>query len=157
MRHEQLHRADSVDLVDVAAIWPNGLTSGAPLEELDLFLARPEAAAPDMPAAAGSALVAAYAGLMGAFVLTMTRGGEVTFVIAIGCFYVAMFLAVPALFLRVEQRHARSPTISVFLASGLDTATGRISGAGALTQMLIVPLLLTAAVLAIGTVGLIDL
>jgi hypothetical protein len=39
----------------------------------------------------------------------------------------------------------------------MDTATGRISGAGALTQMLIVPVLLTVAILAIGTIALVTL
>ena len=153
MRHEKVRQADSFDLVDVAAIWPNGLAPGAPLQELEQGLARPEAAAPDMPAAAGKALLAVYAGLMGAFVLTMATGGEVTFVIAISCFYVAMFLGVPALFLRIERRPAKCPALSDFLAIGIDTATGRISGAGALTQMLIVPVLLTVAILAIGTMA----
>jgi hypothetical protein len=157
MRHGKMLQADSFDLVDVAAIWPNGLAPGAPLQELEQGLARPEAAAPDMPAAAGKALVAVYAGLMGAFLLTMTRGGEAAFVIAISCFYVAMFVGVPALFLRVEQRQAKPPSISDFLTNGMDTATGRISGAGALTQMLIVPVLLTVAILAIGTIALVTL
>jgi hypothetical protein len=157
MRHEDVGRSNSFDLVDVAAIWPNGLGLDGPLQELEQGLVRPEAAAPDMPAAAGKALVAVYAGLMGAFVLTMTRGGEATFVIAISCFYVAMFLGVPALFLRVEQRPAKPPNISDFLTNGINTATGRISGAGALTQMLIVPVLLTVAILAIGTIALVTL
>jgi hypothetical protein len=157
MRHEKMLQADSFDLIDVAAIWPNGLAPGAPLQELEQGLVRPEAAAPDMPAAAGKTLVAVYAGLRGAFALTMTRGGEATFVIAISCFYVAMFLGVPALFLRVEQRQAKPPSISDFLTNGMDTATGRISGAGALTQMLIVPVLLTFAILAIGTIALVIL
>ena len=153
MRHEKVRQADSFDLVDVAAIWPNGLASGAPLQELQQGLVRPEAAVPDMPGAAGKALIAVYSGLMAAFVLTLATGGEATFVIAISCFYVAMFLGVPALFLRVEQRHAKPPSISDFLTSGMNTATGRISGAGALTQMLIVPELLTVAILAIGTIA----
>jgi hypothetical protein len=153
MRHENVARSNSFDLVDVAAIWPNGLTPGAPLTELEQGWVQPEAAAPDMPAAAGKAMVAVYAGLMGAFILTMTRGGEATFVVAISCFYVAMFLGVPALFLKVEQREAKRPSIADSLASGMDTATGRISGAGALTQMLIVPALLTVAILAIGTIA----
>jgi hypothetical protein len=161
MRHEQLRQADSFDLVDVAAIWPNGAALGAPLGEIERAVGgttvRGEAALADMPVAAGKALIAAYAGLMGAFVLTMAKGGEASFAIAISGFYVAMFLGVPALFLHVERRPERRPALANFLEQGMDTATGYISGAGALIQMLIVPVLLTMAILAIGTIALVIL
>jgi hypothetical protein len=157
MRHEQLLQADSFDLVDIAAIWPNGAAPGAPLDEIQRAVEGPavrgEAAVPDMPVAAGKALIATYAGLMGAFVLTMAKGGDASFAIAISCFYVAMFLGVPALFLHVERRPEKRPGLASFLEQGMETATGYISGRGALVQMLIVPVLLTMAILAIGTIA----
>ena len=111
--------------------------------------ARPAAAAPDMPKAAGAFVIAAYAAVMGAFVVTI-HGARADFAIVIACFYVAMFFGVPVIFLRVEDHRARRPSLGKFLAEGMDTATGRISGAGALVQMLIVPVLLAFAVLAMG-------
>src|SRR5690348_10841182 len=93
--------------------------------------ARPAAAAPDMPKAAGAFVIAAYAAVMGAFVVTI-HGARADFAIVIACFYVAMFFGVPVIFLRVEDHRARRPSLAKFLAEGMDTATGRISGAGAL-------------------------
>jgi hypothetical protein len=161
MRHEQLRQAESFDLVDLAAIWPNGAAPGAPLGEIERAVrarpARGEAAVPDLPVAAGKALIGVYGGVMGAFVLTMATGGEASFAIAVGAFYLAIFLGVPALFLRIEPGAQKRPGLKDFLEQGMDTATGPISGAGALVQMLIVPVLLTVAILAIGTIALFTL
>lgn len=68
----------------------------------------------------------------------------------IGCFYVTMFFAVPAIFFGVEDDRVRRPSLLEFLDQGVETATGRISGGGALVQMLIVPVLLAFAILAMG-------
>jgi hypothetical protein len=155
MRHEQVDYRNAIDIVDVAAIWPNGTALGAPLAELEDAVAWPARAVPDLPFAAGAATVAAYAGLMGAFAATMATGGPATFAIAISTFYVAIFLTVPTIFLKVERRGTQ-PTLSEFLADGMHTYTGHISGAAALIQMLIVPVLLTFAILAIGTIAIIS-
>ena len=109
----------------------------------------PAAAVPDMPKAAGLFVVAAYAALIGAFALTI-HGARAEFAILIGAFYLTMFFAIPAVFIGVEQDGARRPDLSEFFDRGIDTATGRISGAEALVQMLIVPVLLALAVFAIG-------
>ena len=149
MRHQELHNVETFDIVDLAEIWPeraaelegDGAARGAP-------------AVPDMPAAAGVMMVAVYVALMGAFALTLAHEGHAIFAIAIGAFFVAMFFAVPAAFLRLEQDSSRRPTLTAFLERGIDTATGRISGGGALVQMLIVPFLLALAILAIGVINL---
>jgi hypothetical protein len=107
-----------------------------------------------MPAAAGKALVATYAALIGAFALTMATDGRAFYAIAISGFYVAMFCAVPALLLKLEGCGQVRPSMGDFLANGMETASGHISGVGALTQMLVVPALLTIAILAIGIVSL---
>lgn len=142
MRHEQLEHHDSFDIVDVARLWPNA-TEIAPA-------ARSAPAAPDVPAAAGGLMVASYAALLGAFPLLIAHDGSSVFAIAISAFYLAMFFAVPALFFRVEGDTSRRPEMSTFLELGMQTATGHISGKGALVQMLVVPVLLTFGVLAIG-------
>lgn len=110
---------------------------------------RPAAAVPDMPKAAGVLMITAYGALMCAFVVTI-HGARADFAIAIGAFYLAMFFGIPAAFLAMEGDHARRPDLFEFLHRGIDTATGWISGGAALVQMLIVPVLLAFAVLAMG-------
>lgn len=110
----------------------------------------PTPAVPDMPAAAGAFMIAVYVGLMAVFAVTMAGDGITSFVILIGAFYLFMFFAVPAVFLVVEQDTARRPSLAEFLETGIDTATGRISGGGALVQMLMVPFLLMLAIVAMG-------
>ena len=138
MRQQELSNPAAFDVVEAPAF--------AEAAEI-----RPQsaAAAPDMPKAAGVLLIAAYCALMGAFVITI-HGARAEFAIVIGSFYLAMFLAIPAVFLGVEGDRVRRPDLVQFLDRGIDTATGRISGGGALVQMLIVPVLLAFAVLAMG-------
>lgn len=138
MRQQELRNPEAFDLVDAPA------TAAA-----DEQRAQPAAAAPDMPKAAGVFMIASYAALMGAFVVTI-HGARADFAIVIGCFYVAMFFAVPAIFFGVEDDRVRRPSLLEFLDDGVETATGRISGGGALVQMLIVPVLLAFAILAMG-------
>lgn len=149
MRHQELHNTEAFDVVDLAERWPDRASE---LEGNAGVKGTP--AVPDMPAAAGVMLVGVYAALMGAFALTLGHESHAGFAIVIGIVFVAMFFAVPVAFLRLEKDESRRPKLAVFLESGLDTATGRISGAGALVQMLIVPFLLALAILAIGVINL---
>jgi len=144
MRHHQLIDRHEYEIVDAAKL---------PLSEEKASGRAPPmraCAVPDMPAAAGVLMVAVYVALMAAFALTMAGDGITSFAIVIGAFYFFMFFAVPAVFLGVEQDEARRPSLGEFLERGIDTATGPISGAGALVQMLIVPFLLMLGVLAMG-------
>lgn len=138
MRQQELRNSEAFDLVEAP-------TPEAASDQR----AQPAAAAPDMPKAAGVFMIASYAALMGAFVVTI-HGARADFAIVIACFYVAMFFAVPAIFFGVEDDRVRRPSLLEFLDRGVDTATGRISGGGALVQMLIVPVLLAFAILAMG-------
>ncbi len=138
MRQQELRNSEAFDFVEAP-------TPEAASEQR----AQPAAAAPDMPKAAGIFMIASYAALMGAFVVTI-HGARADFAIVIACFYVAMFFAVPAIFFGVEDDRVRHPSLLEFLDRGVDTATGRISGGGALVQMLIVPVLLAFAILAMG-------
>ena len=136
MRHEELGNREAFDIV------------AAPQAGREAK-ARAAAAAPDMPNAAGVLIIMAYAMLMGAFVVTI-HGARADFAMLIGIFYVAMFFGVPAVFLRMERDGTRRPDLVQFLDRGMDTATGHISGGGALVQMLLVPVLLAFGVLAMG-------
>ncbi len=140
MRHQELKNRNAYELVE---------TPGAAAAEASSARPQPAPAAPDMPKAAGVLMIVAYTALMLAFVVTI-HGARADFAIFIGVFYLAMFFAIPALFLRIERDAGRRPDLLEFLDRGLQTATGRISGGAALVQMLIVPVLLVFAVLAMG-------
>jgi hypothetical protein len=151
MRHEQVKLRESFDIIDVAEIWPRPDGSApAPIGELD---ARATPAVPDMPPAIGLAIIMVYAGLIAVFMLTMGRGAHALFMIAISGLYVAIFLAVPRIFLAVEKDASRRPDLARFIAEGIDTHTGHMSGTAALLQMFAVPVLLTLGILAIGLAG----
>ena len=138
MRHEELKNAAAYEVVEAPAVAeePKGRAQPAP-------------AVPDMPKAAGAFMVLAYGALMGAFALTI-HGARADFAIVIGVFYLAMLIGVPAAMLGLEGDPARRPDLFEFLERGIETATGRISGGGALVQMLIVPVLLAFAILGMG-------
>lgn len=141
MRHQEVRNRESFDIVA-----PARLEAIAIAPEVR---PKPATAVPDMPKAAGVLLIASYAALMGAFLLTI-HGARAEFAIIISLFYLAMFFGVPAAVLGIEQDGARRPELGEFLERGIVTATGHISGAGALVQMLIVPALLALGVLAMG-------
>lgn len=151
MRHEELRKVEAFDIVELAEAWPDCAAELPAVREP--VMGAPSV--PDMPAAAGIMMIAVYAGLMGIFALTIAHDAPAGFAVAIGVFFIAMFFAVPAVFLSVEQDGSRRPSLSAFMERGIDTATGRISGAGALVQMLVVPVLLAFGVLAIGVITLV--
>jgi hypothetical protein len=151
MRHEQVKLRESFDIIDAAELWPRpDISIQAPIGELDQ---RAAPAAPDVPVAVGRAIIGVYAGLIGIFFVTMGGSGEARFMIAISGFYVAMFLAVPRIFFTIENDRSTRPDLRRFMARGIDTHTGRMSGGSALAQIFIVPVLLAAGILAIGLAG----
>lgn len=152
MRYDRVKQRAGFDIVDAARIWPRAEDAmPPPLGEVEAALdQRPTPAVPDMPAAVGRMIVGVYAALIGVFLLTMARGPEATFMIAISAFYVAIFLAVPRLFLAVERDRSSRPGLARFMADGVDTATGRMSGSSALVQIMVVPVLLAAGLFVMG-------
>lgn len=135
MRHQKRKNPDAFDLV----VAPRVIEARP----------QPAPAAPDMPVAAGLFMLVSYVAILLAFVVTI-HGARADFALLIGAFYLAMFFGVPTVFLGIDNGAGRRPTLDEFLERGIDTATGRISGAGALVQMLIVPVLLAFAILAMG-------
>ena len=157
MRHERINEARIA-----AAAWPamlDGLVLSEPsadaLAEAPAAepVAGPTSAAPDVPAGVGRLIVAAYAGLLGVFFAFFARSPLALFSITICAFFVAIFFTVPRLFFRLEPCKSRRPTLDQFLHEGMATATGHSSGRDALVQMLIVPVLLTLGLLAMGITG----
>ena len=152
MRHEQIADKASYTKVEIAAVWPvMARAAQAPLPgatEAQPFAPTPSC--PDVPAAAGGLIVAAYAGLLAAFALAMTGSAQSIFAIVVCGLFLAAFFTVPRLFLALEPSTGRRPSLQRFLSEGMGTMTGRSSGRDALVQMLIVPVLLTFGVIAMG-------
>lgn len=141
MRHEQLARIETFDIVDPASVAEAGRAF------------KPEAAVPDIPASIGALLSAVYLVLIAILAVTIANRGEGLLVIAVDLFFLAAFLAVPAIFLKIEGDSAVRPSLSRFLAEGVQTYTGHVGGSAALVQMFIVPVLLSLGVLAIGIIA----
>jgi hypothetical protein len=162
MRHARELDKASYSKVHVAAVWPS--TNLVPLPILDVeepqrappqaearvaaFMPTP--AAPDMPAAVGAILFAAYAALIGAFALATVASAYSIYMITISALFVVTFFTVPRIFFGIEPKAGRRPSLGRFMHDGVQTLTGHSSGKDALVQMLIVPVFLTFAALAMG-------
>lgn len=156
MRHERINEAGIA-----AAAWPSTLEG--------LILAEPEAptpvdleaethslptpAVPDVAASVGRLIVAAYATLIGVFFAFFTGSALALFSVVIAAGFVTIFFVVPRIILGIEPDSSQRPSFPIFLDRGLETLTGHSTGRDALVQMLIVPVLLTLGLLAMGIVG----
>ena len=113
-------------------------------------VAVPQPATPHLPSAVGWLMLLAYAALMGAFLLFFGGSGSTAFVIVIGFFFLAVYAAVPFVFLRLQARNPDQATWTRFFERGLETWTGHLSGRQALVQILAIPVALAIAVIGIG-------
>ena len=155
MYREQLVAKQGYDSMDVAAVWPTSASVAPfPVPEMEPihqrldFRATP--AAPDVPAAVGGLIAASYAGLIAALAVATIGSAESIFVIVIAALFVVAFFTVPRIFFAVERDSGVRASFDDFLNKGMDTLTGHNSGKAALVQMLIVPIMLTLGVLAMG-------
>lgn len=154
MRHEQIADKASYTRVEMPAVWPaTARLAPAPLpeqgEETDeAFAVTPSC--PDVPAAAGGLIAAAYVGLIATFAVGLTGSAQSIFAIAICGLFLVAFFAVPRIFLAIEPDAGPRPSFERFLQEGMATMTGWSSGRDALIQMLIVPVLLTLGAAAMG-------
>jgi hypothetical protein len=88
MRHDQIKATDSFTTVDLAAVWPaSAQVAPLPLPDMqppaEAAAFTPTPAAPDVPAAVGGMLVAAYAALLGSFALATVASAHSVFMIVI--------------------------------------------------------------------------
>ena len=157
MYREQHNARQGYDAIDVAAVWPTSAQIAPfPVPELEPISNRQEfratPAAPDVPAAVGGMIAASYAGLIVALAVATVGSAESIFVIVIAALFVTAFFTVPRIFFAVERNSGVRTSFDAFLRNGMDTWTGHNSGKAALVQMLIVPVMLTLAVLAMGII-----
>ncbi|HEX8125256.1 MAG TPA: hypothetical protein VF548_06715 [Allosphingosinicella sp.] len=161
MRYQPIETKTAGPDAPIAAVWPSfdeALLArraldraGTGLEPAPVPAAAP--AAPDVPAAVGRLVVAPYVALLGVFFALFAGSPLAVFSISICAVFVAMYFAVPRIFFAVEADRARRPTLSQFLDGGIQTLTGRTGGRDALIQMLIVPVLVTLGLTAMGIIG----
>lgn len=159
MRYQRLDTAAPLAADSaVAAVWPTAAveTLVADVATVEAEVEEPFVTTPamaDIPRAAANLVVASYAALILVFFGLFARSPLALFAIVVCAFFVAMFFAVPKLFLAVEAAPGRRPTMGQFMRTGVATLTGRSGGGDALVQMLIVPVLLTLGLATIGIIG----
>jgi hypothetical protein len=95
-------------------------------------------------------IAASYVVLVGTFALATIASAYSVYMITISFSFLVAYFAVPWLFLRQEPKSGRRPSLDRFMRDGIDTFTGHSSGGAALIQMMIVPILLTLGVAAMG-------
>ena len=110
-----------------------------------------EAAAPDVPAALGWLIVGVFGLILLAYGLFFATTADVTFNLGVCGVYLAVYLGVPAVLLRMERPTKRIDLFD-FLACGLDTWTGHVGGATALVQILFLPFAIALAATGVGLV-----
>jgi len=164
MRYRQLDTGPAATDTAVVAVWLSveevlldreAIDAGRePVESVAAApVLSPASAAPDVPAAVGGLIVASYVGLLAVFFAFFAGSPLAFFSITVCAFFVAIYFAVPRIFFAVEADPSRRPSFSQFWYGGIQTLTGRTSGKDALVQMMIVPVLLTLGLLAMGIVG----
>jgi hypothetical protein len=145
---DTFERHEPVDETAVAWLAP----TIAPLPLGDVVPTRAAPAAPDVPASVGGMIAASYVGLIVALFVATAGSLSSIFAIAIAALFVAIFFTVPRIFFAVEPITEQRPGLGKFLKRGMAISTGHSSGTAALVQMLIVPVFLTIAVLAMGLI-----
>lgn len=157
MRDESLDFERRLDAEDVAAVWPTSpqmapIPVPEPVAATAADLPSPAPAAPDIPQSVGGLLALAYAALIGALAIATVGSLHSLFAIVIAAAFVAIFFSVPHIFLSIDPGSERRASLDQFLRSGIQTFNGHSTGKDALVQMLIVPALLTLAILAMGVI-----
>jgi hypothetical protein len=139
------------ELVDESAVsWLAPTIAPPPFS--DVTPARAAPAVPDVPASVGGMIVASYLGLIAALFVATAGSLSSIFAIAVAALFVVIFFTVPRIFFAVEPTTEQRPGLSKFLRGGMETWTGHSSGSAALVQMLIVPVFLMLAVMAMGLI-----
>jgi hypothetical protein len=144
--------------VPVAAVWPSlaaeALVAPAPANDGEAPAAfEPTPAMADVPAGVARLVVGSYAALILVFYALFARSALAFFSITVCAFFVAMFFSIPKIFLAVEAAPGRPVPFDRFMREGMAILTGRSGGRDAIVQMVIVPVLLTLGLAAMGLIG----
>ncbi len=113
----------------------------------------PERIAPDLPPVVGFMLVGAFAWIIGAYLITFWGDLQTIAMVVVDLVYVAVYLGVPWLILKLEPKTGPNPTLAQFMQRGLPTFTGHLTGAEALIQILTIPVALAVTTTAMCLVA----
>ena len=106
----------------------------------------------DLHPALFAATIGAYATFLAIMGLVF-RSPELVIPFAICFIYLAMAFGTPAMRARIAPAQSGRPqSWAEFREEGLETATGRISGNGAIAQVLVLPVLIVGWAVAVGIV-----
>jgi hypothetical protein len=135
MRYEQVILKDSYHVTIAPQADAVDEASAAPF--------RSASAAPDIPVGVGRLIVA------------IGFGGDLdtNFALTIVAMFVGIYLTIPTIFLGVEPKTSGRPSLARFLSEGMMTYTGQTGGKAALAQILIVPVCLMLAGIAMSVVA----
>ena len=108
----------------------------------------------EFPRAVYGSVVAAFVFIVAASWVAFGGGGDADLTLGFATVLTIVFFALPILVRRTAAAHSNNkPTkLDEFLGSRVETATGSLTGSQAWLQILIIPLSLAFAALAIGTV-----
>jgi hypothetical protein len=127
--------------------------SGGPAKDADESAPfRSATAMPDVPVGIGRVIIACYIAMIVAFAFGTSGGRDIDFALVVAGLFVVMYFTLPRIRLGVDPRHIERPNLARFLSEGMMTYTGPTGGAAALTQILIVPVCLMAAAVAMSVV-----
>ncbi len=113
----------------------------------------PERLVPDLPPVVGFMLVGAFAWIIAAYLITFWGDLQTLEMVVVDIVYVAVYLGVPWLILKLEPRTGPNPTFAQFMRRGIETFTGHLTGAEALVQILTIPVALAVATTAMCLVA----
>ena len=152
MRHERMLDRNDYSRVETPTVGTAGpAVQIAPARRAEAASAfAPTPAAPDLPTSVGIMLLASYSLLIFAFALASMGSAQSIFAITVCALFVAIFFAVPRIFLAVEPKAGERPSFDRFMRTGMETLTGHSRGRDALVQILIVPVFLTLGALAMA-------
>jgi hypothetical protein len=150
MRHDQIVATDSYRTMRFP---PEAIAAIAPTtsdERPGLFRSAP--AVPDVPVGVGRLIVASYVAMVVAFAIGLGGDRDVNFALIIVSLFVVVYFTLPRILLGVAPETGVRPSLKRFMSEGMMTCTGWTGGKAALVQILIVPVCLTIAAIAMMVV-----
>lgn len=130
----------------------------------EVLIARDEIVAPPAPRACDdqsfelpTGIYVAMAIMFAGFVAVLGTAfrGEMAVSLGVIFFFLAAFFAVPSLWPRLKPVESRTRALGwqEFMDKGIDTATGRVSGASAIVLVLLLPFLILCFAIAVATIA----
>jgi hypothetical protein len=148
VRHEQIQARESYSVTSL----PNAeaKNAGETIAPTSPFMSAP--VMPDVPVGVGRMIVASYIAMVVAFAVGLGGDRDMNFALIIVSLFVVVYFTLPSILLGVAPETSARPSLKRFMSEGMMTYTGWTDGKAALVQILIVPVCLTIAAIAMMVV-----